>query len=30
MTPTGQDEEGEDQEIIHTSQLTTDSLKRVT
>ena len=25
MIPTGQEEEGEDQEIIHTSQLTTDS-----
>ena len=30
MIPTGQEEEGEDQEIIHTSQLTSDSSKRVT
>ena len=28
MIPTGQEEEGEDQVIIHTSQLTTDSSRR--
>ena len=28
MIPTGQEEEGEDQEIIHTSQWTTDSSRR--
>ena len=30
MIPTGQEEEGEDQGIIHTSQLTTDSPRRIT
>ena len=30
MIPTGQEEEGEDQEIILTSQLTTDSSRRIT
>ena len=30
MIPTGQEEEGEDQGIIHTSQLTTDSSRRTT
>ena len=30
MIPTGQEEEGEDQGIIQTSQLTTDSSRRIT
>ena len=30
MIPTGQEEGGEDQEIIHNSQLTTDSSRRIT
>ena len=30
MIPTGQEEEGENQGIIHTSQLTTDSSRRTT
>ena len=30
MIPTGQEEEAEDQGIIHTSQLTTDSSRRIT
>ena len=30
MIPTGQEEEGEDQEIIHTLQLTADSSRRIT
>ena len=30
MIPTGQEGQGGDQEIIHTSQLTTDSSRRIT
>ena len=30
MIPTGQEEEGEDQEIVHFSPLTTDSSRRIT